>query len=132
MRYLAATVIGVLMLYGFLIIGAGGDGWIAGAFGCLFLAPLSFVACLNALARRPSRNVALNLLFLGISACIFVWMGTLYEGTSYFFRLSTAFGGGGTTLLTVAYLNWVFTCMLALYRVHAKGHLTHQSSLDAP
>jgi hypothetical protein len=121
MKYFVATVLGVFMLYGFLSIGAAGHGWIAGAFGFLFLAPLSFLACINAFAQRPSRQVAIDILALAILISLVVAVATFNWGERGFFDTWSHFGVGGTILWVMAYFNWVLTCTLGLRRADRPG-----------
>jgi len=53
MKYVIASLSGALLLFGFIARAGAGHGWIAGAFSCLPLAPISFAAWLNALRTKP-------------------------------------------------------------------------------
>ena len=109
------------MLLGVLALSGGGHGWNSGALGCLFLAPVSFAACVNALGRKPSANVAIGLMVLGALVCVLVCVATLLEGTSYFFRLWHHVGVGGMLMWGIAYFNWALMSKLALWRVRTGG-----------
>jgi hypothetical protein len=62
MKYLVASLFAALQLLSFILLAGAGHGWIAGAFSCLPLAPISFAAWFNALRAEPSLSISNYLL----------------------------------------------------------------------
>ena len=86
MKYVIGSVFGALLLFGSIALAGAGHGWIAGAFSCLPLAPISFAAWLNALRTRPSLHIANGLLVTAGVVLAGTAYATLSEGAHYFFN----------------------------------------------
>jgi hypothetical protein len=116
MKYVIASLFGALLLFGFIAFAGAGHGWIAGAFSCLLLAPVSFAAWLNALRTIPSLHIANGLL----ATAGVVLAGTAYatqsEGTHYFFNYWRLQGPLVGSAIALIYFNWVFACGLTWWR----------------
>jgi hypothetical protein len=116
MRYGVAALLAVFMLFAGIAIAGAGHGWVSGGFGCFALAPIAFLAWVNALSRRPSFLGAIAILAFGLSVCLTVAIATRSEGFEYFFGYWRASGVGGIVIGGFACLNWVFISAVGILR----------------
>jgi hypothetical protein len=116
MRYGVAILITALMLLAGSTVGGAGHGWVAGAFGCFALAPLSFLAVANGLSRTPSFQGALAILTVGVALCIGVTIATVLEGNQYFMHYIQATGRVGLLVAGSAYVGWLLIAAFAVFR----------------
>ena len=116
MRYGVATLIAVLLLLAGIALGGAGHGWMAGAFGCFVLAPLSFLAVANGLSRAPSLQGAVAILILGLVLCLGVAIATVLEGGQYLLRYMQAAGAAGILVAASAYIGSLVVATLAAVR----------------
>ena len=121
MKYIIASLFGVLLLFGFIALAGSGHGWIAGAFSCLPLAPISFAAWLNALRDQPSLRVANGLLVSAGVVLACTAYATLSEGTNYFFHYWRVQGPLAGPVIALVYFNWIFACGLTWWRRRAEA-----------
>lgn len=123
MRYGVAALIAMFMLFAGIALAGAGHGWVSGGFGCLALAPVSFVAWVNALGRKPSFRTGIATLGLGLAVCMAVVIATRSEGSQYFFSYWRATGIVGISIGGLAYLNWALVSALAIFRAR-RAHST--------
>ena len=119
MKYIVPLVFGALVLFGFIGLAGAGHGWIAGAFSCLALAPISFAAWFNAFRTKPSPTVANGLLVGAGLVLVATALATVSEGTHYFVRVWRQLGIEGACVAALIYFNWVFACGLTWWRYRA-------------
>jgi hypothetical protein len=120
MKYVIASLFGALLLFGFIAFAGAGHGWIAGAFSCLPLAPVSFAAWLNALRTIPSLHIANGLLVTAGVVLAGTAYATLSEGTHYFFNYWRLQGPLAGSVIALIYFNWIFACGLTWWRRRAE------------
>ena len=116
MPYLIASTFTALMLFEAVALAAAGHGWVTGAWGSLALAPIVFVAWVNALHTRPLRALAYALLAAGTLILAGVAVGTMTEGVAYLFALASSWGIVLVAIATSCYLNWVIAWWVAISR----------------
>jgi hypothetical protein len=119
MRYFVASLFAALQLVGFIFLAGGGHGWIAGAFSCLPLAPISFAAWFNALRPEPSLPVTNGLVIAAAVVLAVTALATLSEGTGYFFDYWRVQGTLAAAIIALIYSNWIFACGLTWWRYRA-------------
>jgi hypothetical protein len=120
MKYVIASLFGALLLFGFIAFAGAGHGWIAGAFSCLPLAPVSFAAWLNALRTKPSLYIATGLLVTAGVVIAGTGYATLSEGTHYFLNYWRLQGPVAGSVIALIYFNWVFAWGLTWWRRRAE------------
>lgn len=116
MRYGVATLVFALMLLAAIALAGAGHGWIAGAFGCAVLAPLSFLTVVNGLARAPWFRGAVALLAVGVIVCLGVGVATAAGGSEYLLRYMQVNGVAGMLVAASAYVGWTVIASLAAVR----------------
>jgi hypothetical protein len=117
MRYFVASLFAALQLLGFIFLAGAGHGWVAGAWSCLPLAPISFVAWFNALRAEPSRLIASGLLVAASGVLAVTAFATLsWEGTSYFLDYWRVQGTLAGAVIALLYVNWIFACGLTWWQ----------------
>ena len=116
MPYLIASIFSALMLFGFIALAGSGHGWVTGAWGSLALAPITFVAWVNALRPRPALAWAHRSLAAGLLILVGVAAGTMSEGVNYFFGLWRSWGLVATVLVACIYLSWGIAWWIAISR----------------
>ena len=116
MRYIFATLTSTLMLLAGLALGGTGHGWVAGAFGCFALVPLSFLVVANGLSRTPSSQVAMAALAVGIAVCVGVAFATVSNDHQELAHYTQIAGKSGVLVASAAYLGWLLTAALAVIR----------------
>lgn len=112
------------MLFGFIALAGGGHGWISGAYSCLPLAPVSFVAWSNALRTPPSLRTAHVLLVIACVVLAATAVATQAEGTHYFFDYWRVQGTLGASMIGLVYCNWLFAYALTVRRVSRQLELS--------
>src|SRR5262245_37892072 len=106
MRYFLASLFAALQLLGFIFLAGAGHGWLAGAFSCLPLAPVSFAAWFNALRGEPSLLIANGLLVAAGAVLAIAALTTLsWEGTSHFFDYWRVQGTLAAAVIALLYFN---------------------------
>lgn len=108
MRYLAAALSAALMPTA--AFAGAGHGWVSGAYGCLALAPISFLATANVLSQTPSRSRATALLMAGLLVCAVTAANTYSDGLVYFFRVWRSAGAIGAAIFGAICLSWLIAC----------------------
>lgn len=122
MTYFVASLFAALQLLGFIFLAGAGHGWVAGAFSCLPLAPISFAAWFNALRAEPSRLMANGLLFAaGVVLAVTALATLFWEGSGYFFNYWRVQGALAAAAIALLYFNWIFACVLAWWRYRASS-----------
>ena len=118
MRYIVATLVAALLAFAGLALGGAGHGWVAGAFGCFALAPVSFLAVANGLSRTPSFQGAIAILIALLLLCLVVAVATALEGVEYLLRFIHINGVSGLLVAGFAYVGSL--AIAALAAVHAR------------
>lgn len=117
MRYFIASLFAALQLLGFIFLAGAGHGWLAGAFSCLALAPITFAAWFNELRVEPSRHIANRMLVASVVMLAATVFATLFwEGSSHFSHYWRVQGTLAAAAIALSYFNWVFACMMAWWR----------------
>jgi len=116
MRYGVATLIAALMLLAGIALAGAGHGWVAGAFGCFVLVPVSFFAVTNGLSRTPSLRAGFAILTTGLLLCLGVAIATLMQGSDHLVRYMQVNGAIGFLVAGSAYLGWLVIATLAILR----------------
>ena len=120
MRYAVATLVALLTLLAGVALAGAGHGWMGGAIGCLVLAPVSFLAWVNALGSNPSPRTALTIVFCGLAACLMAMVLTISEGTEHFSRFFRITGPLGGCIAGLALLGWLTPLLLVVPRARSK------------
>jgi hypothetical protein len=116
MGYGVAIAVSVLLLLAGIALGGAGHGWVAGSFGCLALALISFPTVTNGLGRAPSLRRAKVLLALGLLVCIGVVVATAWSGSEHLERYLHVTGTPGVVIAAAAYTGWFVIGALAVWR----------------
>ena len=116
MKYLVASLFAALQLLGFIFLSGAGHGWLAGAFSCLPLAPISFAAWFNALRARSSLSISNYLLIAAGLVLAATAFATRLEDTSHFFAYWRVQGPLTGAIIALLYFNWIFACGLSWWR----------------
>ncbi|HVL08082.1 MAG TPA: hypothetical protein VM512_02845 [Burkholderiaceae bacterium] len=120
MRFAAAALIVVLMLFAGIALAGAGHGWMLGAYGCWALTPIAGLAWLNALSQRPSKRSAVATLSLGILVCAVVGITTTSGAGENFVSYFRINGIEGRALAGVAYLNGTLASLVAWVRARER------------
>ena len=123
MRYAIATVTALLLVIAGVALGGSGHGWVTGAFGCFFLAPISFIAVANGLSSAPSFRVALSTLAVGLVVCLGVAIATATQDSGYLATYIRTTAPAGIAVGASAYIGWLVITTLATFR--ARQELRH-------
>jgi hypothetical protein len=121
MKYLVASLFATLQFLGFIFLAGAGPGWLAGAFSCLPLAPISFAAWFNALRAEPSLSIANYLLIAAGLVLAATAFSTRPEGTDHFFAYWRVQGTLAGAIIALLYFNWIFACGLTWWRNRASS-----------
>jgi len=121
MKYLVASLFAALQLLGFIFLAGAGHGWLAGAFSCLPLAPISFAAWFNALRAEPSLSISNYLLVAAGLVLAATAFATRSEGTSHFLAYWRVQGTSAGAIIALLYFNWIFACGLTWWRYRASS-----------